>query len=106
MWSQPDLLYVVIIEAFPPGRVVLRGRNDRYETDSRPLDVLFYLALSCTAKRSVKSQKMLQLPPGSESATGPGNPCKTNTNNKHSTWCDTHLVFYLSVKSALPLQPL
>lgn len=41
-----------------------------------------------------------KLPPGLESATGLGNPCKTNTNNKHRTGCDTQLVFNLSVKSA------
>lgn len=62
----------------------------------------FYLAHSCTAKWSVKSQKnaaVPELPPGSNSATGLGKPCKTNTNNKHGTWCDTLLIFYLSLKS-------
>ena len=35
-------------------------------------------------------------PPGSDSATGLGNPCKTNTNNKHSTRCDTARVLLVS----------
>lgn len=64
--------------------------------------MLFYLALSCTAKRSVKITEKAAaptLPRGSESATGLGNPRKTNTNNKRRPGCDTQLVFNLSEKS-------
>lgn len=42
-----------------------------------------YSQVKCKITENVAAPP--KLPPGSAAATGPGNPCKANTNNKHST---------------------